>query len=151
MKKCKSFFSSFFSLYKQVLDYWVFIKEMYNSAAFFFERLSWTEGIHANLSQEKSFLFCVNEQICIRFREFSKRANVEWNFISFTFASPWKSFELLSYGEYNNLFTSLICFLKTTHLSVHRFNSLVVFLMSNKVYPNHFSAIEKYWSQQQSF
>ena len=48
-----------------------------SSAALFFERFSCTEGIHANLSREKSFLFYVNEQICIRFREFSKRANVE--------------------------------------------------------------------------
>ena len=29
--------------------------------------------------------------------------------------------ELLSYGEYNQPFISVICFLKTTNLSVHRF------------------------------
>ena len=29
-KSVKVFFLLFFSLYKQVLDYWVFIKEMYN-------------------------------------------------------------------------------------------------------------------------
>ena len=150
-----SFFPSFFSLYKQVLDYWMFINEMYNwraplrlfSSNYYREQ----RGIHANLSREKSFLFCVNHRFLFRFREFSKRANVEWNFISFTFASQWNLFEFLSYGEYNHLFISVICFLKTTHLSVYRFNSLVVFLMSNRVYPNHFSAIEKYWSQQQSF
>ena len=68
----------FFSLYERVLEYWVFITEMYNWRAplrllFFFERLSWTEGVRANLSREKKpFLFCVYEQICIRFRKFSK-------------------------------------------------------------------------------
>ena len=51
--------------------------------------------------------------------------------------------ESLSHGEYNHLFISVICFMETTHLSVHRFNSLVVFLMSNKVHPNHFSAVGK--------
>ena len=51
--------------------------------------------------------------------------------------------ELLSHGEYNHLFISVICCMETTHLSVHRFNSLVVFLMSNKVHPNHFSAVGK--------
>ena len=43
------------------------------------------------------------------------------------FASQCKSFELLSFGAYNHLFISVICFLKTTHLSVHRFNSLIFF------------------------
>ena len=48
-------------------------------------------------------------------------------FFFFTLASQWKLFELLSYGAYNHLFISVICFLKTTHLSVHRFNSLFFF------------------------
>ena len=51
--------------------------------------------------------------------------------------------ELLSHGEYDHLFIPVICFMETTHLSVHRFNLLVVFLMSNKVLPNHFSAVGK--------
>ena len=94
-------------------------------------------------SRGKPFLFCVNEQICIRFRKFSKRAKVEWNFNFFTFASQCKLFELLNYGEYNHLFIIVTCVLKTTHLSVHRFHSLVFFLASNKVHPQHFFAVEK--------
>ena len=121
------------------------------SCGSFLQTIIVNRGNSSKLSQEKPFYFCVNELICIRFQKFSIRANVDQNFIFFTFASQWKLFELLSYGEYNHLFISLICFLKTTHLSVHRVKLLVVFLMSNKVYPNHFSAIEKYWSQQQSF
>ena len=45
----------------------------------------------------------------------------------FNFASQCKLFKLLSYGAHNHRFISVICFLKTTHLSVHRFNSLIVF------------------------
>ena len=85
------------------------------------------EGIHANLSREKPFLFCVNKEIYIRFRKFSERTNVEWNLIFFSFASQCKLCGLLSYGEYSHLFISVVCFLKTTHLSVHRFNSLIFF------------------------
>ena len=95
-------------------------------AALFFERLSWTEGIHANLSWEKPFLFGVNEQICICFRKFSKGTNVWWN-ICLNFASQCKLCELLSFGAYNYRFISVICFLKRTHLPVHRFNSLIFF------------------------
>ena len=79
-------------------------------------------------AEKKPFLFYFYEQICIHFRKFSKRTNVDQNFFfCFTFASQCKLFELLSYGEYNQLFTSVICFLKTTHLSVHRLNSLIFF------------------------
>ena len=85
------------------------------------------EEIHANLSREKPFLFCVNEEIYIRFRKFSERTNVEWNFIFFTLASQCKLCGLLNYGKYSHLFISVVCFLKTTHLSVHRFNSLIFF------------------------
>ena len=119
--------------------------------ALLFERSSWTEGIHANLSREKPFLFFVNQQICIRFRKFSKRINVEWILNYFTFASQCKLFELLRYGESNHLFISVICFLETTHLSVHRFNSLIFSLVSDKVHPYHFSPVEENWSRQQSF
>ena len=105
------------------------------------EELPWSpffsnEGIHANLSREKPFLFCVNEEIYIRFRKFSERTNIEWNFNFFTFASQCKLFGLLSYGEHSHLFISVVCFLKTTHLSVHRFNSLIFFscrIKSNQI------------------
>ena len=73
------------------------------------------------------FLSCVNEKICIRFRKFSKGTNVLWILFFFNFASQCKLFKLLSYGAYNHRFISVICFLKTTHLSVHRFNSLIFF------------------------
>ena len=39
-------------------------------------------------------------------------------FLIFTFASQRRLLELLSYGEYNQLSISVICFLKTTLLSV---------------------------------
>ena len=91
------------------------------------EQLSWTEGIHAKLSWEKPFLFCVNEQIFIRLQKFSKGTNVSWDIYFYNFASQCKLFKLLSYGAYNHRFISVTCFLKTTHLSVHRFNSLIFF------------------------
>ena len=84
-------------------------------------------GTSSKLSREKSFYFCVNELICVRFQKFSIRENVDHNFIFFTFACQCKLFELLSYGEYNHHFIYVICFLKTTHLSVHRLNSLIFF------------------------
>ena len=74
-----------------------------------------------NKAEKKTFLSCINEQIYISLRKSSKRTNAEWHFKMFTFASQRRLVELLSYGEYNHLFISVICFLKTTHLSVHRF------------------------------
>ena len=47
--------------------------------------------------------------------------------IIFTFTSQRRLLELPNYGEYNHLFTSVVCFLKTTHLSVHRFYSFNFF------------------------
>ena len=94
----------------------------------FFLFVSWTEGNSCKFKpRKKPFLFYVYEQICVHFRKFSKRTNVDQNFFFFTFASQCKLCELLSYGEYNQLFISVICFLKTTHLSVHRLNSLIFF------------------------
>ena len=61
----------------------------------------------------------------------------------FTFASQCQLFEFPSYGEYNDLFISAPCFLKTTRLSVHRFNSLIFFLVSCKVHPHHVPAVAK--------
>ena len=82
-------------------------------------------------------------------RKSSKRTNPEWHFKIFTFASQRRLVELLSYGEYNHLFIFVICFLKTTHLSVHRFQWLNFFFhYENIVHLHHFSAVEKYWSQQ---
>ena len=106
------------------------------------------EGIHANLSREKPFLFCVNEEIYIRFRKFSERTNVEWNFIFFTFASQCKLCGLLSYGEYSNLFISVVCFLKTTHLSVHRFScriksTHIIFLLLKNT--DHSNRVLSFW------
>ena len=108
-------------------------------------------GNLSKLSREKSFYFCVNELICVRFQKFSIRENVDQNFIFFTFACQCKLFELLSYGEYNHHFFYVICFLKTTHLSVHRLNSLIFF--SCWINSTHiiFLLLKKYWSQQQSF
>ena len=62
----------------------------------------------------------------------------------FTFASQRRLLELINYGEYNHRYTSVICFLKTTHLSVHRFYPLLFFLMANNFHPHNFSPVEKY-------
>ena len=59
-------------------------------------------------------------------------------FLIFTFASQRRLLELLSYGEYNQLVISVICFLKTSYLSASRFYAFIFFLMSNKVYPHIF-------------
>ena len=78
--------------------------------------------------KNRSFLHCVKEQIHICFRKFSERTNLKLIFFKiFTFASQRRLLELLSYGEYNQLSISVICFLKTTLLSVfiHLFFSCV--------------------------
>ena len=54
-------------------------------------------------AEKKKFLSCVNEQIYTSFRKFSKRTNLEWHFLIFTFASQRRLLESLSYGEYNQL------------------------------------------------
>ena len=86
--KCSFFIIWFYTLYKR-LDYWVFIKNMHNRRApprlFSSNEYRKQREFHANLSGGKPFLFCVNEQICIRFRTFSKRTNIEWNLIFFYF------------------------------------------------------------------
>ena len=67
----------------------------------------------------KIFLSCVKEQIHICFRKFSERTNLKLIFfLIFTFASQSRLLELLSYSEYNQLSISVICFLKTTLLSI---------------------------------
>ena len=118
--------------------------------AFFFERLSWTEEIHANKSLKRTFLSCINEQIYMSLRKSSKRTNPEWHFKIFTFASQRRLVELLSYGEYNHIFISVICFLKATNLSVHRFQWLTLHY-EKIVHLHYFSALEIYWSQQRRF
>ena len=50
-----------------------------------------------------------------QFSKVSKRTNPEWHFKIFTFANKRGLLELLSYGECNHLFISVICFLKTTN------------------------------------
>ena len=89
-------------------------------------------------TRKKPFLFYFFEQVCIRLRKFSKRTNVEQNFNFFTFASQC------------HFFFSVICYLKTIHSSVHRFNSFF-FSRVEKVHPHHFfSPIKKHLSQQKS-
>ena len=99
--------------------------------AFFFERLSWTEEIHANWSRKK--------RSCLRqwadLFQFSKFRNVQTqsNILKiFTFVSQRRLLELLSYGECNHLYISDTCFLKTTHLSVIVFGHSFFFLISKK-------------------
>ena len=71
-------------------------------------------------------------------RKSSKRTNPEWHFKIFTFASQRRLVELLSYGEYNHLFISVICFLKATNLSVHRFQWLIFFPLRKNQPPTSF-------------
>ena len=60
----------------------------------------------------------------------------------FTFASQRRLLELLSYGEHNHLFISVICSLKTTYLSTYLFYAFIIFLMSNKVHPHIFPLLK---------
>ena len=59
----------------------------------------------------------------------------------FAFASQRRLLELLSYGEYNHLYFSVTCFLKTTLLSVIVFSHS---LFEKNVRLHHFSEVEKY-------
>ena len=99
------------------------------------------KGNSCKFKPRKNILVLRQWEDLYSFSKVSKRTNVEWNFNFFTFASQCKLFEFPSYG-YNDLFISVPCFLKTTRLSVHRFN-LVFFLVSSKVHPRHFSAVAK--------
>ena len=63
-------------------------------------------------------------------------------FLIFTFASQRRLLELLSYGEHNHLFISVICSLKITHLSTYLFYAFIIFLMSNKVHPHIFPLLK---------
>ena len=48
-----------------------------------------------------------------------------------------------------SLFPSFVFLKQLIYLFIVLFINF--FLVSNKVHPHHFSAVEKYWSQQQSF
>ena len=86
------------------------------------------------------------------FSKVSKRTNPEWHFKIFTFASQRRLLELLSYGEYNHVYFSVTCFLKTNHLSVIVFShSFVVSYFEKKIRLHHFSEVEKYWLQLHRF
>ena len=59
---------------------------------------------------------------------------------------------MLSYGEYNHLYFSVTCFLKTTHLSVIVFShSFFVSYFEKNVRLHHFSEVEKYLLQLHRF
>ena len=125
------------SFNKQMLDYWVFIKGMYNQRGSLW-RFSSTvivnRGNSCELKPNKNVLARTNEQIYISFRKFSNRTNLGWLFKFLTFGSQRTLVELLSYGEYNQRFISLICFLETAQLSVLFFNHSF-FLISKKTPP----------------
>ena len=109
-----------------MLEYRVFIKEIYNLRGSLLQTAIVNRGNSCKPKPKKSFLSCVSEQSYISFLEFSKCTNLEWFFfLIFTFASQRRLLELLSYGEYNQLFISVICFLKTTHLSASRFHAFI--------------------------
>ena len=71
--------------------------------------------------KKKTFFSCVNEQIYISLEKFFKCINLEWNFEILTCASQRRFLELLSYGEYDQIFISVICFLKRSRLPFPRF------------------------------
>ena len=62
------------------------------------------------------------------FSKFSKRTNLE---LIFTFASQSRLLELLSYGEYNQLFISVVCFWKQF------IYLLIVFMYSCRIKSTH--------------
>ena len=65
--------------------------------------------------------------------QFSKFRNVQTQNNILKFLLFFRLLELLSYGEYNHLYISVTCFLKTTHLSVIVFShSFLVILISKK-------------------
>ena len=83
---------------------------------------------------------------------FSKVFGTHKSFLIFTFASQRRLLELLSYGEYNQLSISVICFLKTTLLSVfiHLFffscrikSTHIIFLPFKNI--NHINRALKHW------
>ena len=60
--------------------------------------------------------------------------------------------ELLSYGEYNHVYFSVTCFLKTTRLSVIVFShSFFVSYFEKNIRLHHLSEVEKYWLQLHRF
>ena len=123
------------SFNKQLLEYWGFVKKCISEEVprgFFIRTVIVNRGNSCELKPKKTFLSCINEQIYISLRKSSKRTNPEWHFKIFTFASQRRLVELLSYGEYNHLFISVVCFLKTTHLSVYRFEWLIFFSITKK-------------------
>ena len=128
------------SFNKQMLDYWVFFKGMYNQRGSLW-RFSSTvivnRGNSCELKPNKNVLARTNEQIYISFRKFSKRTNLGWLFSFFTFGSKRRLVELLSYGEYNQRFISLICFLETARLSV-LFLIIVFFSFRRKLHLHNF-------------
>ena len=110
------------SFNKQLLDYWGFIKEMY-----YWRGSPWLFSSNGYREQRKFMRIETEKKNALVLRQWpdlhhfskvSKRTNPEWHFKIFTFASQRRLLELLSYGEYNHLYFSVTCFLKTTHLSV---------------------------------
>ena len=87
--------------------------------------------------------------------QYSKFRNVQTqnNILNFfTFVSQRRLLELLSYGEYNHLYFSVTCFLKTTNLSVIVFShSFFVSYFEKNVRLHHFSEVEIYWLQLHRF
>ena len=101
--------------------------------AFFFERLSRTEEIHANWRRKNVLVL---RQWADLF-QFSKFGNIQTqnNILKFLLLLFWlyRLLELLSYGEYYHIYISVTCFLKTTHLSVIVFSHSFFFLISKKM------------------
>ena len=114
------------SFNKQLLNYWVFIKGMYQwrgSLCLSSSNGHHEQGKFIRIESEKkwTYLSCVNEQIYISLENFSNRINLEWKFWILTCANQCRLLELLSFGKYNQVFISDICFLKRTRLFFHRF------------------------------
>ena len=110
------------SFNKHLLDYWVFIQGTYSWRGSLW-RFSLTvivnRGNSCKLKPDKKNVFVSRQWADLyQFRKFSKRTNLGWLFQFFTFGSQRRLVELLRYGEYDQLFISVICVLKTAQLSV---------------------------------
>ena len=119
---------------------------------FFLRTVIVNRGNSCELKPKKNVLVLRQWADLYQFSKVSKRTNPEWNFKIFTFASQRRLLELLSYGEYNHVYFSVTCFLKTTHLSVIAFShSFFVSYFEENVRLHHFSEVEKYWLQLHRF
>ena len=149
------------SFNKQLLDYWIFIKGMHHwrgSLCLSSSNGHHEQGKFARIKSEKNKHTCLalmSRFILSSLENFSKRINLEWKFQILTCVNQCRLLELLSYGDYNQVSISDICFLKRTRLSFHRFqlfiyffsfrktSTYIIFLLLNN--GDHINSVLKHW------